>query len=501
MQWETVIGLEIHAQLSTQSKIFSGSATTFGAEPNTQACAVDLALPGTLPVMNREAVACAIKLGLALGSTIAPRSIFARKNYFYPDLPKGYQISQFEIPVVQGGEVSFYLGDEPKTVRLVRAHLEEDAGKSLHEEFHGMSGIDLNRAGTPLLEIVTEPDMRSSEEAVAYARELHKIVTWIGICDGNMQEGSFRCDANVSVRKPGQPLGTRREIKNLNSFKFMQQAIDYEIRWQIEEIEDGRAIEQATVLFNPDTGETRAMRTKEDAADYRYFPDPDLPPLVIAPEWVEKLKSDMPRLPRELEQHYVTHFGLTPYMASQVLANRSKADLFESAVLNSDTDAISAEQLNDESFRKTFARRVAVWVTGDVSRKMNEDAGPEWQFWIHPNTLARLSLREHEGVISNKAAREIFEHLWNSDRAQGSNAPPAAVDELIEAKGLKQMNDSGALEKIVDEVIAANPDNVAQYKAGKDKAFNALVGQVMKASKGKANPQQATDLLRTRLSA
>ncbi len=497
--YEVVIGFETHTQLATQSKIFSRAPTAFGAEPNTQACAVDLALPGTLPVMNREAVACAIKLGLALGSHIAPVSIFARKNYFYPDLPKGYQISQFEIPVVQGGEVSFFLGDEKKTVRLVRAHLEEDAGKSLHEDFIGQSGIDLNRAGTPLLEIVTEPDIRSSEAAVAYAKELHKIVTWIGICDGNMQEGSFRCDANVSVRKPGQPLGTRREIKNLNSFKFMQQAIDYEIRWQIEQIEDGHAIQQATVLFDPDTGETRAMRTKEDAADYRYFPDPDLPPLHVSEHWVAEVKADMPKLPRELEQFYVNHFGLTPYMASQVLANRSRADFFESAVHNSDTDAISAAQLSDEAFRKAFARRVAVWITGEISRKMNEDGGPEWQFWLHPNTLARLSMREHEGVISNKAAREILDYLWNAGRKQGSNGAPDAVDQLIEAKGLKQMDDAGALEKIIDEVIAANPDNVAQYRAGKDKAFNALVGQIMKASKGKANPTQVNELLRAKL--
>ena len=313
--YEVVIGFETHTQLATKSKIFSRASTAFGAEPNTQACAVDLALPGTLPVMNREAVTCAIKLGLALGSTIAPVSIFARKNYFYPDLPKGYQISQFEIPVVQGGELSFLLGEEKKTVRLVRAHLEEDAGKSLHEDFIGQSGIDLNRAGTPLLEIVTEPDMRSSEEAVAYAKELHKLVTWIGICDGNMQEGSFRCDANVSVRKPGAELGTRREIKNLNSFKNMQQAMDYEIRWQIEEIEDGRAIQQATVLFNPDTGETRAMRTKEDAADYRYFPDPDLPPLVVASEWVERVRAGMGELPRVMAERYVREHGLSDYDA------------------------------------------------------------------------------------------------------------------------------------------------------------------------------------------
>ena len=474
--YEVVIGFETHAQLATHSKIFSRASTAFGAEPNTQACAVDLALPGTLPVMNREAVACAIKLGLALGSHIAPRSIFARKNYFYPDLPKGYQISQFEIPVVQGGEVSFYLGDEPKTVRLVRAHLEEDAGKSLHEEFHGMSGIDLNRAGTPLLEIVTEPDMRSTEEAVAYAKELHKIVTWIGICDGNMQEGSFRCDANVSVRKPGQPLGTRREIKNLNSFKFMQQAIDYEIRWQIEEIEDGRAIEQATVLFNPDTGETRAMRTKEDAADYRYFPDPDLPPLVIAPEWVESTRAQMTELPRAMAARFVQDYGLPEYDATTLTQSKAMAAYFEAAAQAS-----------------SQAKLASNWIMGEISRRLNAGESGIEQAPVAAAQLAELLKRIDDGTISNNAARQVFDALWTGEATD--------VDAVIEAKGLKQMNDSGALEKIVDEVIAANPDNVAQYKAGKDKAFNALVGQVMKASKGKANPQQATDLLRARLSA
>ncbi|MBI3101514.1 MAG: Asp-tRNA(Asn)/Glu-tRNA(Gln) amidotransferase subunit GatB [Burkholderiales bacterium] len=472
--YEVVIGFETHTQLATHSKIFSRASTAFGAEPNTQACAVDLALPGTLPVMNREAVACAIKLGLALGSHIAPKSIFARKNYFYPDLPKGYQISQFEIPVVQGGEVSFYLGDEKKTVRLVRAHLEEDAGKSLHEEFHGMSGIDLNRAGTPLLEIVTEPDMRSTEEAVAYAKELHKIVTWIGICDGNMQEGSFRCDANVSVRKPGQPLGTRREIKNLNSFKFMQQAIDYEIRWQIEELEDGRAIEQATVLFNPDTGETRAMRTKEDAADYRYFPDPDLPPLVIAPEWVESTRAQMTELPRAMAARFVQDYGLPEYDATTLTQSKAMAAYFEAAAQAS-----------------SQAKLASNWIMGEVSRRLNsEETGIE-NAKVGSAQLAALIQRISDGTISNNAARQVFDALWSGE---GSD-----VDAVIEAKGLKQMNDSGALEKIIDEVIAANPDNVAQFKAGKDKAFNALVGQAMKASKGKANPAQVNELLRKRL--
>ena len=476
--YEVVIGFETHTQLATRSKIFSRASTAFGAEPNTQACAVDLALPGTLPVMNREAVACAIKLGLALGSHIAPESIFARKNYFYPDLPKGYQISQFEIPVVQGGEVSFYLGDEKKTVRLVRAHLEEDAGKSLHEDSSlgggGQSGIDLNRAGTPLLEIVTEPDIRSSEEAVAYAKELHKIVTWIGICDGNMQEGSFRCDANVSVRKPGAPLGTRREIKNLNSFKFMQQAIDYEIRWQIEQIEDGHAIQQATVLFDPDTGETRAMRTKEDAADYRYFPDPDLPPLVIAPDWIERERAQMPELPRAMAARFVADYGLPEYDATTLTQSKAMAAYFEAAA-----KACSQPKLASN------------WIMGEVSRRLNTaEIGVE-QAPVSSAQLAALIGRIADGTISNNAAKQVFDALWTGEGTE--------VDAIIEAKGLKQMNDSGALEKIIDEVIAANPDNVAQFKAGKDKAFNALVGQIMKASKGKANPQQVNDLLRAKL--
>ena len=472
--YEVVIGFETHTQLATQSKIFSRACTAFGAEPNTQACAVDLALPGTLPVMNREAVTCAIKLGLALGSSIAPVSVFARKNYFYPDLPKGYQISQFEIPVVQGGELSFLLGEEKKTVRLVRAHLEEDAGKSLHEDFIGQSGIDLNRAGTPLLEIVTEPDMRSSEEAVAYAKELHKLVTWIGICDGNMQEGSFRCDANVSVRKPDAALGTRREIKNLNSFKSMQQAIDFEIRWQIEEIEDGRAIQQATVLFNPATGETRAMRSKEDAADYRYFPDPDLPPLVVAAEWVERVRSEMAELPRVMAARFVQQYALPEYDAALLTQSKAMAAYFEEAAKTSGQ-----------------AKLVSNWVMGEVSRRLNlQDAGIETAP-VSAAQLAQMVARIADATISNAAARQVFEALWSGEATD--------VDAVIEAKGLKQMNDSGALEKIVDEVIAANPGNVEQFRAGKEKAFNALVGQIMKASKGKANPQQANDLLRARL--
>lgn len=472
--YEIVIGFETHAQLQTNSKIFSRASTAFGAAPNTQASALDMALPGTLPVMNREAVACAIKLGLALGSHIAPRSIFARKNYFYPDLPKGYQISQFEIPVVQGGEVSFFVDGEKKTVRLVRAHLEEDAGKSLHEDFQGMSGIDLNRAGTPLLEIVTEPDIRSTEEAMAYAKELHKIVTWIGICDGNMQEGSFRCDANVSVRKPGQPLGTRREIKNLNSFRFMQQAIDYEIRWQIEQLEDGHAIQQATVLFDPDTGETRAMRTKEDSADYRYFPDPDLPPLVISEQWIADTRAQMPELPRQMAERFVADYGLPEYDATTLTQTPAMAAYFEAAAKASGQPKLASN-----------------WVMGEISKRLNaEEIGIE-AAKVSAVQLAQLIGRIQDGTISNAAARQVFEALWNGEASE--------VDAVIEAKGLKQMNDTGALEKIIDEVIAANPGNVEQYKAGKDKAFNALVGQVMKASKGKANPQQVNELLKNKL--
>jgi aspartyl-tRNA(Asn)/glutamyl-tRNA(Gln) amidotransferase subunit B len=476
--YEVVIGFETHAQLTTASKIFSRASTAFGAEPNTQACAVDLALPGTLPVMNLGAVERAIRFGLAIGAQVAPRSIFARKNYFYPDLPKGYQISQFEIPVVQGGEVSFFLGDEKKTVRLVRAHLEEDAGKSLHEDFVGQSGIDLNRAGTPLLEIVTEPDIRSSEEAVAYAKELHKIVTWIGICDGNMQEGSFRCDANVSVRKPGQPLGTRREIKNLNSFKFMQQAIDFEVRWQIEQIEDGHAIGQATVLFDPDTGETRAMRTKEDSADYRYFPDPDLPPLVIAPEWVAQVQAHMPELPRAMAERFVREWGLPEYDATTLTQSKAMAAYFEATV------AVAGPAL---------AKAASNWIMGEFSRRVNLGEGSFDAPAVSSAQLAALIGRIADGTISNNAGKQVFDALWSGEGA--------SVDAVIEAKGLRQMNDSSALEAIIDEVIAANADNVAQYKAGKDKAFNALVGQAMKASKGKANPQQVNELLKRKLGA
>ena len=472
--YEVVIGFETHTQLTTQSKIFSRASTSFGAEPNTNASAVDFALPGALPVMNKGAVQRAIEFGLAVNAHIAESSVFARKNYFYPDLPKGYQISQFEIPVVQGGSVEFFLEGEKKSVRLVRAHLEEDAGKSLHEDFIGMSGIDLNRAGTPLLEIVTEPDMRSSAEAVAYAKELHKIVTWIGICDGNMQEGSFRCDANVSVRKPGAALGTRREIKNLNSFKFMQQAIDFEVRWQIEQIEDGHAIQQATVLFNADTGETRAMRTKEDAADYRYFPDPDLPPLVIARDWVEKTRAEMTELPRVMASRFVTAYGLSDYDAGQLTQSKATAAYFEAVATTSGQPKLASN-----------------WVMGELSRRLNAEEKSIDTANVSAAQLAALIGRIADGSVSNNAARQVFDALWTGDGHE--------VDAIIDAKGLKAMGDTGELEKIIDEVLAANAKNVEEVRAGNAKAMNALVGQAMKATKGKANPAQVNELLKKKL--
>jgi len=472
--YEVVIGFETHTQLTTQSKLFSRAPVAFGAEPNTQASVVDFALPGALPVMNKGAVQRAIEFGLAVNAHIAEQSVFARKNYFYPDLPKGYQISQFEIPVVQGGVVEFFLDGEKKAVRLVRAHLEEDAGKSLHEDFIGQSGIDLNRAGTPLLEIVTEPDMRSTAEAVAYAKELHKIVTWIGICDGNMQEGSFRCDANVSVRKPGQPLGTRREIKNLNSFKFMQQAMDYEVRWQIEQIEDGHEIQQATVLFDPDTGETRSMRSKEDAADYRYFPDPDLPPLVIGRDWVERTRAEMSELPRVMAARFVADYGLPEYDAGQLTQSKATAAYFEAVAAASKQPKLASN-----------------WVMGELSRRLNAEEKSIEASSVSTGQLAALIGRIADGTISNNAAKQVFDALWSGE---GSD-----VDALIEAKGLKQMSDTGELEKIIDDVLAANAKNVEEVKAGNAKAFNALVGQAMKATKGKANPAQVNALLKEKL--
>ncbi len=478
--WEVVIGLETHAQLQTQSKIFSGAATAFGAAPNAQACAIDIALPGVLPVLNREAVVCAIKFGLAVGANIAPRSVFARKNYFYPDLPKGYQISQFEIPVVAGGSVAIRVGQGEqayeKIVHLTRAHLEEDAGKSLHEDFQGKTGIDLNRAGTPLLEIVTEPDMRSSDEAVAYAKALHALVQWIGICDGNMQEGSFRCDANVSVRRPGAPLGTRREIKNLNSFRFLQQAIEYEIKWQIETLEDGGKIQQATVLFNPDTGETRAMRSKEDAHDYRYFPDPDLLPLEIKADWIAEVKHGMPELPLAMKARFEADYGLSAYDAATLTATLDTARYFENCVAAADLEN---------------AKTCANWVMGEVAARLNKQGLEIAATPVSAAQLAGVVKRIADNTISNKIARDVFDALWAGEATD--------ADAVIAAKGLKQITDTGAIEAMIDAVLAANAKSVEEFRAGKDKAFNALVGQVMKAAKGKANPQQVNDLLKKKL--
>ncbi len=479
-KWEVVIGLETHVQLKTQSKIFSGASTAFGAAPNAQACAVDLALPGVLPVLNQAAVECAIRFGLAIDAQIAPRSVFARKNYFYPDLPKGYQISQFELPVVVGGKLAIQVGQGDKAyekvVELTRAHLEEDAGKSLHEDFQGKSGIDLNRAGTPLLEIVTEPVMRSAAEAVAYAKALHALVMWIGICDGNMQEGSFRCDANVSVRRPGAPLGTRREIKNLNSFRFLQQAIDYEIKWQIETIEDGGRIQQATVLFDPDSGETRAMRSKEDAQDYRYFPDPDLLPLEIAPATIERIKAVMPELPGAMQQRFARDYGLSAYDAATLTATREMAAYYEDCVA-------AAGSAN--------AKLCANWVMGELAARLNKEDRAIVVAPVTPAQIAKLVLRIADNTISGKIAKDVFEALWNGEGVD--------VDGIVEAKGLKQITDTGAIEAIIDEVLAANQKSVEEFRAGKEKAFNALVGQAMKATKGKANPQQVNDLLRKKL--
>ncbi|MBK7952811.1 MAG: Asp-tRNA(Asn)/Glu-tRNA(Gln) amidotransferase subunit GatB [Candidatus Accumulibacter sp.] len=479
--WEVVIGIETHAQLATRSKIFSGSSTAFGAAANIHANAVDIALPGVLPVLNRSAVECAIRFGLAVGASIAARSVFARKNYFYPDLPKGYQISQYELPVVVGGSLLIQVGDSEKVVALTRAHLEEDAGKSLHEglgqHFHGRSGIDLNRAGTPLLEIVTEPDLRSAAEAVAYARALHALVRWIGICDGNMQEGSFRCDANVSVRPVGQPhFGTRREIKNLNSFRFMQQAIDYEVQWQIATLEDGGCIEQATVLFDPDSGETRAMRSKEDAHDYRYFPDPDLPPLTIDRQWVDKIRSQLPELPAAQRDRLIADYGLSAYDAKVITGSLELAAYYETAV------AVAG---------RSNAKACANWVMGDLAARLNKENREIAESPVSAHQIGGLVARIGDGTISTNIARKVFDALWSG---AGSEA-----DEIIAREGLQQISDSGSLDTMLDELLAANAAMVAEYRAGKEKAFNALVGQAMKATRGKANPQRVSDLLRKKL--
>ena len=496
MNWEIVIGLETHAQLSTASKMFSSAATAFGAAPNTQASAVDIALPGVLPVANRAAVERAIRFGLAVNGNINRRSVFARKNYFYPDLPKGYQISQYELPIVQGGELRILTKSGEKTVQLTRAHLEEDAGKSLHEDFHGMSGIDLNRAGTPLLEIVTEPDMRSSEEAVAYARVLHALVRWIDICDGNMQEGSFRCDANVSVRRPGAPLGTRCEIKNLNSFRFLERAIEFEVKRQIGILEDGGKIVQETRLYDPDRDETRSMRSKEEAHDYRYFPDPDLPPLVISEGLIESVRKSLPLLPdarrlKFMAESYESYssklrhdievaydqvvYGLSKQDAEALVSSKELADYFEAC-------AKSAGVEN--------SKLCANWIMGELAAALNRGNLEITASPISAEALGRLVKRIADNTISGKIAKEVFDAMW---------AGEGAADDIIEKRGLKQISDAGAIEKIVDEVLAANAKQVEDYRAGKEKAFNSLVGQVMKATKGKANPAQVNEILKRRL--
>ena len=481
MSWEVVIGLETHAQLSTASKIFSGAPTAFGAAPNTQASAIDIALPGVLPVLNRGAVERAIRFGLAVGATISKRSVFARKNYFYPDLPKGYQISQYEIPIVQGGMLTIATVSGEKTVRLIRAHLEEDAGKSLHEELHGMTGIDLNRAGTPLLEIVSEPDMRSAEEAVTYAKTLHALVRWIGICDGNMQEGSFRCDANVSVRPQGETkLGTRCEIKNLNSFRFLQHAIEFEIRRQIDLLEDGGTVEQETRLYDPDRNETRSMRSKEDAQDYRYFPDPDLPPLVIEEQWLKRVEASLPELPGAMKARLVEQHGITEYDAALLTTDRELTGYYE--------ELIRTWQSKDASAHKLTAN----WVLGELSAALNKNDLDIARSPVSSAQLAALLKRIADGTISGKIAKDVFDAMWAGEQAGDADA-------IIVTKGLRQISDSSAIEKIVDEVLAANALVVAEYKAGKEKAFNALVGKVMSATKGKANPSQVTASLKKKL--
>jgi len=473
MQWETVIGLEVHVQLKTKSKIFSGASTAFGAAPNSQACAVDIALPGVLPVLNRMAVEMAVLFGLAVGARITPKSIFARKNYFYPDLPKGYQISQYELPIVDGGVLRIDTPAGEKVVRLVRAHLEEDAGKSLHEDYHGLTGIDLNRAGTPLLEVVSEPDMRSSAEAVAYARTLHTLTRYLDICDGNMQEGSFRCDANVSLHLPGTPLGTRCEIKNLNSFRFLERAIEYEVRRQREILEDGGSIRQETRLYDPDRDETRSMRSKENAHDYRYFPDPDLPPLVVDAAQVERLRAALPELPEAKRTRYVIEYGLSPYDAGVLTAERELAAWYEEAL------AAGGEP-----------KACANWVMGDLSAALNRDGLGIGASRLSPVHLAGLLKRMGDGTLSGKMAKDVFEAMWRDG---------VSADSVIEAQGLRQITDSSQLAVIIDTIVAANPAQVAEYRGGKEKVFGFFVGQAMKASGGRANPAQLNELLKAKL--
>jgi aspartyl-tRNA(Asn)/glutamyl-tRNA(Gln) amidotransferase subunit B len=489
VSWEVVVGIETHAQLLTRSKIFSGAPTAFGAEPNSQASAVDIALPGALPVLNRAALEHAVRFGLAVGATLQRRSVFARKNYFYPDLPKGYQISQYELPIVQGGSLKIFSGSAEKQIRLTRAHLEEDAGKSRHEDFHGMTGIDLNRAGTPLLEIVSEPDLRGAQEAVAYARALHALVVWIGICDGNMQEGSFRCDANVSVRRPGEALGTRCEIKNLNSFRFLERAIEFEARRQIEVLEDGGRIAQETRLFDAERGETRAMRSKEDAHDYRYFPDPDLLPVMVAEELIARIKAQMPELPEARRKRFVAEYALPEYDAALLTASRAAADYFEAVVKASGVEP----------------KLAANWQLGELAAALNRSELDISANPLHPEVLAGLLKRLADGTISTKAAKKVFDVTFalSSGNAEITGYAPTVsvqtIEEVIEKEGLRQISDAGAIEKLVDEVLAANEKQVADYRAGKQKAFNALVGQVMKATRGSANPAQVNEVLRRRL--
>jgi aspartyl-tRNA(Asn)/glutamyl-tRNA(Gln) amidotransferase subunit B len=478
MEWETVIGLEVHAQLATRTKIFSGSATAYGAAPNTQANLVDLGYPGMLPVLNREAVRMAVKFGLATGSTITKRSVFARKNYFYPDLPKGYQISQFELPIVAQGKMEILLDDGvKKTIGITRAHLEEDAGKSLHEDFQGLSGIDLNRAGTPLIEIVSEPDMRSAKEAVAYLKKIHTLVRYLEICDGNMQEGSFRCDANVSVRHKGaEKYGTRCEIKNLNSFRFIEKAINYEVARQIDILEGGGTIRQETRLFDPDKGETRTLRTKEEANDYRYFPDPDLLPVVLEDSFIEIVRQTLPELPDEKSTRYQREYSLSEYDASVLTASRELADYYEAVVA----------ALKDA----THAKLAANWVMGELSGALNRDSVDIADSKVNTTQLSALLARIIDNTISGKIAKEVFEAMWQ----EGKDA-----DAIIEAKGLKQITDTGAIEKAIEAVMAANPTQLADYRSGKDKLFSFFVGQVMKATGGKANPAQLNELLKKKL--
>ena len=503
MKWEVVIGLETHAQLSTASKIFSGASTAFGAPPNTQASAVDLALPGVLPVPNRGAVDRAIRFGLAVGATINKRSVFARKNYFYPDLPKGYQISQYEIPIVAGGTVTIQTGTgadvKEKTIRLTRAHLEEDAGKSLHEDYHGMTGIDLNRAGTPLLEIVSEPDLRSADEAIAYAKQLHELVQWHGICDGNMQEGSFRCDANVSVRPEGQKeFGTRCEIKNLNSFRFMEKAIAYEVRRQIALIEDGGRVIQETRLYDPDRDETRSMRSKEDAMDYRYFPDPDLPPLVVDDAWIERVRQSMPETQDAKKMRFVSDYGLPAYDARLLSSSRALADYFEAVVKATSTGSGataatgSATNSAPAAIDARAAKAASNWLLGEMSAALNDAGLDIAKSPVPPTMLARLIAMTQGGTLSSKMAKDVFGAMWTGD----DGGDP---ERIAKARGLEQISDSGALETIIDGVLAANAQQVADYRSGREKAFNSLVGQVMKATKGSANPGQVNTLLKNKL--